>query len=345
MRRDRSTAIVSLAVIGITFLVLWLLHSFGGYYIERIVIGIGINLILVISLNLANGFTGLFSLGHIGFMAIGAYASAILTLPLSLKSTNLPDLPVFLSKIQMPFLPAVLVGGLIAMVVALLIGLSLMRLTGPYISVATMGFLVIVQVVLTNWDSMTRGARTFAGVPKYTNVWNVWIWGHSRAVYRVANKISFFWEKDDGRPRDNENCGSLPRHQCDGLKTPGILHQRVFYRRGGRVWAHFILPFAEKSFYFSQTFSVVTMLVVGGLGSLSGSVVGVMLITILSEILRNAERGFSIGPLVIPEVYGASQVIMAVLFVLFIVFRPRGLLGDAELDVRRFFKKEKEVSG
>jgi len=176
MRRDRSTAIVSLAAIGITFLVLWLLHSFGGYYIERIVIGIGINLILVISLNLANGFTGLFSLGHIGFMAIGAYASAILTLPLSLKSTNLPDLPVFLSKIQMPFLPAVLVGGLIAMVVALLIGLSLMRLTGPYISVATMGFLVIVQVVLTNWDSMTRGARTFAGVPEYTNVWNVWIW-------------------------------------------------------------------------------------------------------------------------------------------------------------------------
>ncbi len=344
MRRDRSTAIVSLAAIGITFLVLWLLHSFGGYYIERIVIGIGINLILVISLNLANGFTGLFSLGHIGFMAIGAYASAILTLPLSLKSTNLPDLPVFLSKIQMPFLPAVLVGGLIAMVVALLIGLSLMRLTGPYISVATMGFLVIVQVVLTNWDSMTRGARTFAGVPEYTNVWNVWIWAILvlYIVWRI--KFSSFGRKMMAA-RDNEIAARSLGINVMASRLLAFCISAFFTGVAGALWAHFITAFSPKSFYFSQTFSVVTMLVVGGLGSLSGSVVGVMLITILSEILRNAERGFSIGPLVIPEVYGASQVIMAVLFVLFIVFRPRGLLGDAELDVRRFFKKEKEVSG
>ncbi|GAB6277985.1 MAG: branched-chain amino acid ABC transporter permease [Rectinema sp.] len=344
MRRDRSTAIVSLAAIGITFLVLWLLHSFGGYYIERIVIGIGINLILVISLNLANGFTGLFSLGHIGFMAIGAYASAILTLPLSLKSTNLPDLPVFLSKIQMPFLPAVLIGGLIAMVVALLIGLSLMRLTGPYISVATMGFLVIVQVVLTNWDSMTRGARTFAGVPEYTNVWNVWIWAILvlYIVWRI--KFSSFGRKMMAA-RDNEIAARSLGINVMASRLLAFCISAFFTGVAGALWAHFITAFSPKSFYFSQTFSVVTMLVVGGLGSLSGSVVGVMLITILSEILRNAERGFSIGPLVIPEVYGASQVIMAVLFVLFIVFRPRGLLGDAELDVRRFFKKEKEVSG
>ncbi|MEN6296708.1 MAG: branched-chain amino acid ABC transporter permease [Rectinema sp.] len=344
MRRDRSTAIVSLAAIGITFLVLWLLHSFGGYYIERIVIGIGINLILVISLNLANGFTGLFSLGHIGFMAIGAYASAILTLPLSLKSTNLPDLPVFLSKIQMPFLPAVLVGGLIAMVVALLIGLSLMRLTGPYISVATMGFLVIVQVVLTNWDSMTRGARTFAGVPEYTNVWNVWIWAILvlYIVWRI--KFSSFGRKMMAA-RDNEIAARSLGINVMASRLLAFCISAFFTGVAGALWAHFITAFSPKSFYFSQTFSVVTMLVVGGLGSLSGSVVGVMLITILSEILRNAERGFSIGPLVIPEVYGASQVIMAVLFVLFIVFRPRGLFGDAELDVRRFFKKEKEVSG
>lgn len=344
MRQDRLTPVISFISIALIFVVLWLLHTFGSYYLDRIFIGIGINMMLVLSLNLANGFTGLFSLGHIGFMAIGAYSSAILTLPLSLKSTNLPDLPIFLSKIQMPFLPATLIGGSIAMVVALFIGISLMRLTGPYISVATMGFLIIVQVVLINWDSMTRGARTFAGVPEYTNIWNVWIWAILLfyIVWRI--KFSSFGRKMMAA-RDNEIAAQSLGINVMASRLLAFCISAFFTGVAGSLWAHFITAFSPKSFYFSQTFSVVTMLVVGGLGSLTGSVFGVLLVTILSEILRNAERGFSIGPLVVPEVYGASQVIMAVLFVLFIVFRPRGILGDTELDIKRIFQKRKEVAG
>jgi branched-chain amino acid transport system permease protein len=145
-------------------------------YIQRIVIGLCISIILVASLNLSSGFTGVFSLGHIGFMAIGAYTAAILTLPLSLKHAYLPDLPTGLENTQLSFLPATIIGGVIAMLVAFAIGFSIMRLTGPYVSVATLGFLVIVNVVLINWDSMTRGARTFSSVPAYTNLWWVGIW-------------------------------------------------------------------------------------------------------------------------------------------------------------------------
>lgn len=341
MKQDRTNVYLALGAIGLTFLVLGILQLVGGYYIERIVIGIGINLILVISLNLANGFTGLFSLGHIGFMAIGAYASAILTLPLSLKATNLPDLPPFLAKVQMPFLPALLIGGLIAMLVAFLIGLSLMRLTGPYITVATMGFLVIVQVVLINWDSLTRGARTFAGVPEYTNVWNVWIWAIIVLYVVWRLKFSSFGRKMMAA-RDNEIAAKSLGVNVMASRLLAFCVSAFFTGVAGALWAHFITAFSPKSFYFSQTFSVITMLVVGGLGSLSGSVVGVLLITILSEVLRNAERGFSIGPLVIPEVYGASQVIMAILFVLFIVFRPRGLLGESEFDIKKFLSKARK---
>jgi branched-chain amino acid transport system permease protein len=154
--------------------VLLVLTAFlAGDYIQRIVIIIGINVILVVGLNLSNGFTGMFSLGHVGFMAIGAYTAALLTLPVSLKAVNLPNLPAWLGRLDLPFLPATLIGGLAAAAVAFLVGLSLMRLNGAYISVATLGFLVIVQVILVNWDQVTRGARTFAGVPPYSTIWNV----------------------------------------------------------------------------------------------------------------------------------------------------------------------------
>ena len=121
-------------------------------YLQRMVIIIGINVILVVGLNLSNGFTGVFSLGHVGFMAIGAYTASILTLPANLKALNLPDLPPWLGGAALPFLPATLIAGTVAMLVAFVVGLSLMRLKGAYISVATLGFLVIVQVVLVNWD-------------------------------------------------------------------------------------------------------------------------------------------------------------------------------------------------
>jgi branched-chain amino acid transport system permease protein len=129
-------------------------------YVQRIIILLGINMILVVSLNLSNGFTGVFSLGHIGFMAIGAYTAALLTLPISMKKVNLPDLPAWLSGVETSLLLATLIGGLLAMAIAFLVGLSLMRLSGPYVSVATLGFLVIVQVVLGIWDAVHRRAAT-----------------------------------------------------------------------------------------------------------------------------------------------------------------------------------------
>ena len=119
----------------------------------------------------------------------------------------------------------------------------------------------------------------------------------------------------------------------------------------GALWAHFITSFSPKSFFFTQAFSIITMLVIGGLGSVSGSVIGVFLVTVLSELLRNAERGMDIGSVHIPPLYGASQVLMAILFILIIVFRPAGLMGGREIDLsgifRRIFppKRGKEAAG
>lgn len=305
-------------------------------YIQRIVVGLGISIILVVSLNLSNGFTGVFSLGHVGFMAIGAYTSAILTLPLALKRVNLPDLPDWLTTVELSFLPATMIGAILAMIIAMLIGLSLMRLSGPYVAVATMGFLVIVQVILVNWSSMTRGSRTFSGVPSFTTLW--WVWGWViLTVYAIWRLVRSSYGRRMMAIRDNEIAAQSLGISVVRSRLIAFCVSAFFTAVAGSLWAHFIMSFSPKAFYFVETFSIITMLVLGGSGSVSGSIVGAVFITVLSEVLRNAERGLSIGSFHIPPMYGASQILVATVFIVVIIFRPKGLLGDREINFDRLW--------
>jgi branched-chain amino acid transport system permease protein len=328
--------LTTIGLVLFTFAGVFLTDIAASAYIQRIIMGLGISIILVVALNLSNGFTGVFSLGHVGFMAIGAYAAAILTMPLAQKTVNLPDLPPFLAGIEINFLLATIIAGLLAAVIALLVGFFLMRLNGPYVSVATLGFLVIVQVVLINWDSLTLGARTFSGVPDYSNLY--WVWGWVIvAVYTVwrIGKSSF------GRAmiatRENEIAAQSLGINIMRSRLLAFCVSAFFTAAAGSLWAHFIMSFSPKSFYFSQTFSIITMMVVGGSGSVSGSVIGASAITLISEVLRNAERGVDLGFAKIPPVYGASQVLMAVLFILVIIFRPGGIMGRKEIQFNRLW--------
>jgi branched-chain amino acid transport system permease protein len=336
--RGWARLLTPLALVAVLAVFLLAVQLLAGDYAQRIVLGIGISVILVVSLNLSNGFTGVFSLGHVGFMAIGAYIASVLTLPVHLKAVNLPDLPGWLAGVALPFLPATLIGGLAAMVVALPVGFSLMRLKGAYVSVGTLGFLVIMQVVLVNWDQLTRGARTFAGVPPHTTLWNVWIWAVV-AVYGVWRIGASAFGRDMRAARDNEIAALSLGVSVFRARLLGFCLSAFLTGVAGSLWAHFITSFSPKSFYFAQAFSVITMLVIGGLGSVSGSVIGVILITVFSELLRNAERGFDLGVIRLPPIYGASQIIMAVLFVIVIVFRPAGLMGGREIDVKGILRR------
>ena len=171
----RSPLLIAAGLLLLTGLGLLVTQQFASSYIQRVVLTLGIDLILVVALNISNGFTGVFSLGHVGFMAIGAYSSAILTMPLKAKALNLPELPRWLAAVELPFLPALLIGGVLALLVALAVGIPILRLSGHYVAVATLGFFVIVEQVLINADTLTRGARTFIGAPRVTTVW--WVYG------------------------------------------------------------------------------------------------------------------------------------------------------------------------
>jgi branched-chain amino acid transport system permease protein len=299
-------------------------------YLVRVLIVMGINIILVSSLGLSNGFTGVFSLGHVGFMALGAYSSGILTLEVSKKLAYLPDLPGLLAGYNLPFLPATILAGLLCAVVAFLIGIPLMRLSGNYVSVATLGFLVIVNNVLINAETLTRGARTFTGIPDFTTL--AWVVGWMVVTLVVLSRVAYSpfgramrATREDGIAAQGVGIQVLPTRLI--AFTIGAFFAGI----GGALYAHYLVSFSPATFYIAMMVTQLTMLVLGGQASLTGATLGVVIVTILSELLRNLERGFNLGFVKLPAVFGASQIALGLIFILVMVFRPQGLFGDREI--------------
>jgi branched-chain amino acid transport system permease protein len=320
-----------------------LLQFSGLAFWQGLVVNLGIFLILVLSLNLSNGFTGVFSLGHIGFMALGAYGAAILTLPLREKQEYLPNLPRWLAGVHfdfrlgpfsLGFLAATLIAALLVALVALVVGLVLMRLSGHFVAVATLGFLVIVRVLLFNADSFTRGSRTFSNVTPYTNLWWVWAWALMTlyVVWRLKRSPfgrAMLAQREDRWAAQSVGIAVMPP------RLLAFVVSAFFTAVAGSLYAHFITSISPTAFYFDLTFKVITMLVVGGMGSVSGSVIGTVLVIALAEGLRRVED--------VTLLYGISQIILAVIFILIIIFRREGLLGQREIPLDRLFVKGGEA--
>ena len=320
-----------------------LLQFSGLAFWQGLVVNLGIFLILVLSLNLSNGFTGVFSLGHIGFMALGAYGAAILTLPLREKQEYLPNLPRWLAGVHfdfrlgpfsLGFLAATLIAALLVALVALVVGLVLMRLSGHFVAVATLGFLVIVRVLLFNADSFTRGSRTFSNVTPYTNLWWVWAWALVTlyVVWRLKRSPfgrAMLAQREDRWAAQSVGIAVMPP------RLLAFVVSAFFTAVAGSLYAHFITSISPTAFYFDLTFKVITMLVVGGMGSVSGSVIGTVLVVALAEGLRRVED--------VTLLYGISQIILAVIFILIVIFRREGLLGQREIPLDRLFLKGGEA--
>lgn len=325
----------TLAIILVASAALALLQLSGLGFWQGLAINFAIFVILVQALNLASGFTGVFSLGHIGFMAIGAYTASILTLPLATKAEYLPNLPGWLAGVHLDmsvgpfpvgFLAATLIAGAVVMVVAGLVGAVLMRLSGHFVAVATLGFLVIVRVIIFNADDITRGSRTFSNVTPYTNLW--WAWGWAAIAIYMAWRLKFsgfgramFAQKGDRWAARSIGI-SILRPRLVAFVAGAFLSAVA-----GSLYAHFITSFSPTVFYFDLTFRVITMLVVGGMGSVSGAVIGTALVLALAEALRRIEEATLL--------YGLGGILLAVFFISVIIFRPSGILGQREVDLDR----------
>ncbi len=310
---------------------------------------VAINAILAVSLNLIYGFTGMFSLGHAGFMAIGAYVCTVLILTPEQKESMwiLEAIDPWLANLSLPFLLAVVVGGIAASLVGLIIAIPVLRLGGDYLGIATLGFAEIIRVVITNASPFTNGSLGIKGIPQYANLWCNFGW-LVVTVYVIVRLL-------------RSNVGNVFKAIRDDEIAARTMGVNTFYYRvlsfcvgaffagvGGALTAALISTIDPKMFTFMLTFNILMIVVAGGLGSITGSIVGSIIITFMLEWLRIVENPISIGDFEIPGIPGMRMVIFSVMLMCIILFRREGLLGMREFSwdaCSRFIKNPASFFG
>ena len=293
----------------------------------------GINTILAVSLNITNGWAGLFSLGHGGIMLVGGYAAAFLTLPVSFKRDLLDlALPALILNTQVGFMPALLIGGVAGAVFGVLLALPALRLKGLYFLLATLGFNFIIITIVENLPDITNGPMGLRQFPAHTNIW--WVWGIALLLIYISFCLrqSFFGRALITIGQDQD----LAQHLGVNLlkyKIFAFALSSFFTAVGGILWIHLILNLYPRVFGLHLVFNVVTMIVIGGLGSISGAVLGAALITGFTEIFAPIEEGFIfLGLFEMPRLLGLTTLLLAALLIIILVVRPEGIMGGREFN-------------
>jgi branched-chain amino acid transport system permease protein len=290
-----------------------------------------IYVVLALSLNLVNGFTGLFSLGHAGFMAVGAYTCALLTMTPEQKAMNffLEPIAPWLAHVTIPFLPALVVAGLVAAAVGFVVGGPVLRLKDDYLAIATLGFAEIIRVVLTNAQPITNGPLGLKGLPNFATTGVVWSCAALAVVFMVLLTRSSY-----GRAmkavRDDEIAAGAMGVNVFRIKVVSFTASSFMAGVGGALLGHLITTIDPKMFTFMLTFNILLIVVLGGIGSITGSVVGAIGVTILMEALRFLDGPMNLVVFQTDGLPGLRMVVFSVLLMAVVLFRQRGLMGNRE---------------
>ncbi|MDD3319636.1 MAG: branched-chain amino acid ABC transporter permease [Synergistaceae bacterium] len=347
MMEKKTKIILNLLLTLMLALFLWWANgNLDGYKIQVLNL-IAVNAILALSLNLIYGFTGMFSLGHAGFMAIGAYVSAILILPAAQKEMMYILEPIIwpFSVLQAPFFISVLAGGLIAALLGLLIALPVLRLGGDYLGIATLGFAEIIRVVFTNITPVTNGALGLKGIPPYANLgWN-YFWC-VLTFFVIVKLLSSNFGNCLRAIRDDEVAAKAMGINTFKCRAISFAVGAFFAGVGGALMGSLITTIDPKMFNFQLTFNILMIVVAGGLGSITGSMVGAVVITVLLEWLRFVEDTIEIGSFVLVGIPGMRMVIFSLVLLLIILYRREGIIGGYEFSwdsiTRRFSSKKED---
>ncbi|MBR2593316.1 MAG: branched-chain amino acid ABC transporter permease [Firmicutes bacterium] len=313
-----------------------------GYYAGLINLA-GIYIILVASLNLVNGFSGMFSMGHAAFMAIGAYISAFFTLTPAQKMASTPGLPEWLINANLPFVVALIIGGACAVVVALIIGYPVLRFKGHYLSIVTLGLIVIVRAVLDNEGEYTNGARGITGLPPKSNTVVIFII-MAIVLYFLFRLIRSQYGRGLIAMRDDDVAAQTLGINLASKKLSAFCISAFITGMAGGLFGHMQSVISGKFYYFDLSFRVVQTSIIGGMFSLSGAVPGGIIMAYLPEVLAPLETGVKLFGHQLPEMYGASNLIMAIILILIIIFRRQGLMGEHEFIVESMFSKDTYTS-
>lgn len=330
----RKKRLITLAGLALLILVIWWAQANLNSYTLRILNLAAINIICAMSLNLLFGFTGQFSLGHAGFMAVGAYVTGLLILPEAAKANIfiLDPLAWPFTVLSAPFLVALLAGGAVAALIAVVIGFPVLRLRGDYLGIATLGFAEIVRVLANNLTTVTNGALGLKDIPPISNLW--WTVGGAVIAYAVIKRII---TSSYGRAfmaiRENEVAAEAMGVSLVYYKTLSFAVSAFFAGVGGGLMASLLTTINPRTFVFMLTFNILIMVVVGGLGSLTGSIVAGLILTVIMEALRPLESPMVIFGRYIPGIPGMRMVIFAIILLIAILFLKQGIFGQRELDL------------
>lgn len=313
----------------------YVLPSMLSPYIFQILVLAGINVILSVSLNLVNGFTGQFSMGHAGFMAVGGYLSAFLTTSLV---EHRPDLMIdpatgeLLGTAVIFYFGSLILGGVAATIVGYIVGLPSLRLRGDYLAIVTLGFGEIIRVILLNTDAV-GGARGLSGIKQFTNfgwvftfviitIFCVWRVVHS-AHGRILQSI-----------REDEIAATAMGVNTTQGKVRAFAMGAFFAGVAGGLFAHYLTTLNPGTFDFNRSFEVIIMVVLGGMGSISGSVVAAIVLTVLKEALRPLQQYTGVD---------LRMVIYALVLIIMMLARPKGIFGTKEIG--DLFRGRKKIKG
>jgi len=305
----KSSTAVKILSLALTFVIIQLLISTGiiSDYLQATLATICINIILSVSLNLITGFTGQFSLGHAGFMSIGAYICAFITMRIQTISG---------------FLLGILAGATAAAIIGLIVGLPTLRLRGDYLAIATLGMAEIIRIVFLNLK-ITNGAAGLNDIPQFVN-WP-WLFVFTAGTIVV---ISNFLKSSHGRAcisvREDEIAAEAMGINTTKYKVTAFIIGAFCAGIAGALYASYFYFIKPDLFGFLKSIDVLVIVVLGGMGSISGSVLASILLALISTYLQS-----------FPEI---RMVIYALLLIIIMIFRPQGLMGSKEISLSTFRK-------
>ncbi len=328
--RSRSSAalslLVPLALIGIVTLV----GASGRPAFQGTVTLILCNLIVVLGLQVFVGNSGVYSFGQLGFAAAGAYVAALLTLPPAFALLQTPGLPSFIADAQLGALPATLIAAAVAGLLAVAVGLPLMRTSTLAIPISTFAFLVVVYNVAANWDRVTGGSSGLVSIPTTTSVESAGLW----AAVAAALAIVFKWSASGYRLQATREGEVAARSIGIGVMRERLIAfgiSGVLCGVGAALAVHQSGVLNPTTFYFGATVTTMTMLVVGGARSVLGAVVGAIVIATVNEVLRGVENGADLlGVISVGEAPGLAAIGLGLILLATMIAMPNGLSGGRE---------------
>ena len=336
-----GSVLISLALIGGMAGV----RLFGSGLASRTYVVFLINVMLVVSFQLFIGNSGIVSFGHIAFMGVGAYTTALITIPQAVKAVQLPALPHALATAEQSFLPAIIASALLCAVLAAVFGGGIIRMTESTMAMATLALLVVAHTLFLNWDGITRGTLGLFGIPVRSTI----------AISTIAAIVFIFLGrlyKESGPGLRLRAAREDPLSSASGgthvvrTRYAAWILSAAMVGAVGSIWAQSVIAFDANQFYFTLTFSTLAMLVIGGRASVTGAVAGAAIVTFVSDSLSRVEQGVSIGPWQLPRITGTVQFVIALLIIFMLIWRPEGLFDRWEVDdfIRRLFPLRRRAS-